>query len=379
MQPSRLIALLVTALLAESAIAQGPAPVIVDPAVRQQVQEQRTVTGEIRARRRSRVAAQEPGAVLLLRAREGERVEKGALLARIDTTRLEIERAQTEADAALAQAVLAERNADFEHATRDLAILRDLDKRGAANPKELLDAETALASANARKLQAEKQLEVIAKRKELVEDRLADAEIRAPFAGTVVTRHIEVGEWLQAGDPVVDLVSTDDLEVWLSVPQRFFGALQTAGSTVEIRVTATGQTLRSERYRFVPQVDSSARNFPLIIDVEDPAQIAPGMSVTATVPTGEKMEALTVHRNAILRNDLGAYVFIAQTTEPGKTMAMQVPVRELFAVADRVVVEGPLEPDTLVVVEGNERLYPTQPLIPEQRKKAAEAEGQGRP
>ncbi|MEM7263720.1 MAG: efflux RND transporter periplasmic adaptor subunit, partial [Planctomycetota bacterium] len=240
--PVLCFALMVLGIGASPLPAQGPppAPVVVDAVVSEEVQEWRQVTGEVRVRHRARVAARESGPLVELTVREGERVEKGALLGKIEATRLEITRAQATADRALAEATLTEREAEATFAERDLAVLRDLENRGATNPKEILDAETALAVASARREQAKRQLAVIEQRTALIEKRLSDTEIRAPFAGTVVTRHAQAGEWHAAGQPVVTLISDRDLEVWLSVPQRYYAAFEDPRLAIEI-TTSVGR------------------------------------------------------------------------------------------------------------------------------------------
>jgi multidrug efflux pump subunit AcrA (membrane-fusion protein) len=82
---------------------------------------------------------------------------------------------------------------------------------------------------------------------------------------------------------------------------------------------------------------------------------------------------LTVSGDAVLRNDIGAYVYVARgggLGTPGTATPANVQVR--FPVADRIVVESSaLQPGDLVVVEGNERLFPGAPVIPQQRGAAA--------
>src|SRR5262245_37061981 len=78
---------------ASTAFAQGPPPatVRVDAAQKQSVQDQRLVTGELRAVQRARVAAEEPGRVTEIPVQAGQHVKKGDLLAQLDGKRLEIE------------------------------------------------------------------------------------------------------------------------------------------------------------------------------------------------------------------------------------------------------------------------------------------------
>ncbi|MEM7518041.1 MAG: biotin/lipoyl-binding protein, partial [Planctomycetota bacterium] len=137
-------------------VAQGPpSPVRVGEVRLETVAEKRRVTGDVRAIRRTSVATREPGLVLEITKREGERVEAGEVLAQLDDSRLRLERDVLAAEKSAAEATLAERRRSAEQSTRDLEILRTLSERNAANRKELLDAETADAVAKARVMQAE--------------------------------------------------------------------------------------------------------------------------------------------------------------------------------------------------------------------------------
>ncbi len=99
------------------------------------------------------------------------------------------------------------------------------------------------------------------------------------------------------------------------------------------------------------------------------------MSLSAWVPTGGRSDELTLSSDAVLRNDIGAYVYV---TCGDKATPANVQVR--FPVDDRMVVESAaLQPGDLIVVEGNERLFPGAPVIPQQRAAGAVDEPEREP
>jgi RND family efflux transporter MFP subunit len=298
--------------LAVAALAQGPTPVHVDTVRSEPVQDHRPVTGDVRAVRRAEVASREPGFLLELSVREGERVEAGALLARVDAERLELGHAVLTAQRAPAQARVREQESEREQSARDVETLDQLAGREAANPKELADARTALSSAEARLEEARGELLVIEARLAELAKRIEDTRVRAPFAGTVTARRTEIGAWLREGDPVVEIVSTDDLELWLEVPQQLFGAVRRAEgeSLGALRVRIGDEELVLASYRAIPDVDVRARTFHLVAARDGTARSirAAGMSVTAEIPTGERTERLTLPRDAVQRNEVGPNV-----------------------------------------------------------------------
>ena len=354
--------------LTASTLGQGgpPAAVTVDDVRLESVQERRLFTGELRAVRRSKVATQEPGLVIELPVVEGLRVSAGDVLARLDPRRLDVEVRRIEADEQAVANIVEERKATLDWRSRDLELYQASYERGAANPKELFDAQSEVRIARARVLQGERQRDVIRARAELLQERLGDMTIRAPFDGVVVIKHTELGEWVGEGDPVVELVSVGDVEAWLDVPQRYYDHV--AGAPVEVDISVGRQKrpgLRA-RARVIPLMDPRARSFALVATLADKdGKLTPGMSIKAWVPTGEVAEHLTVSRDAVLRNDAGAFVYVVREGAEGVHNAVPVSVLEMFPWAARVVVRSEvLEAGDMVIIEGNERLFPMMPVTP---------------
>lgn len=361
-------AVLVAALFCAPALGQmgGPAAVTVERVRREPVQEQRLFTGELRAVRRSKVATQEPGLVIALPVVEGQPVKAGDVLAQLDARRLDVALREIEADEQSVSDIIEERTATMEWRQRDLELYQSSYDRGAANPKELFDAQVQVRIAKARVLQGERQRDVTRARAELLQERLKDMTIKAPFDGVIVIKHTELGEWVGEGDAVVELVSAGRIEAWLDVPQRYYR--QVAGKAVEVGISLGNEKSVMHRgpVRVIPLMDPRARSFYVVAAMDDQeGALTPGMSVKAWIPTGEVVERLTVPRDAVLRNEAGAYVYVARASGEGPANAVPVPVTELFPFNERVVIDADtLEPGAPVIVEGNERLFPMAPVIP---------------
>lgn len=346
---------------------QGPPAVVHVDAVREEVVLRRQqVTGDLRAARRVEVATREKGLVLELAAQEGSVVEAGEVLARIDATQLELDLAVVEAQRAPVLATRAVRESELQIAERDVASLEALVEKRAANPKELADARDQVTAAEARLSASAAELEVLDAQAAKLRQRIADAELRAPFAGTVVQVRTEVGAWLGEGAAVAQLVSTGELEVWLEVPQQLFGALAGFAGAIEVEVGGTGRGFSVSAVEVVPDVDLRSRTFYVVADVKAALPLAAGMSITALVPTEEERPMLTISRDAILRNEVGSYVYAVlpgAEGQPPSAAPMQVQV--LFQSEGRAVIRaGRLQAGMQVVVEGNERLYPMAPIQP---------------
>jgi RND family efflux transporter MFP subunit len=358
------------ALLASPASAleggRPPAPVRVETLRVERTAEQRRVTGTVRAVRRALVASREGGIVLELPVREGGVVEKGAVLARLDGERIGIELAEAVAEEEQAASLVEERRAEEERAVRDAEAVAALAARDAARPKERDDAASASRIAAARTAAAVRAVEVLRRRRAMIDRRLADTEVKAPFAGTVTALRTEVGAWTGEGDAVVELVSTSDLEARLDVPQRSLAPLRMFDGRLRVVVDADGAEHDLATWRIVGDVDPASRSFAVLAGLPASPMLAAGMSLTAYLPTGDEGEHLIVSRGAILRGPTGPYVYVAAPAGEGApSVASMVPVEILFSVGDRAAVRaGGLAAGAKVVVEGNERLFPGAPVIP---------------
>ncbi len=353
-----------------------PTPVRTVAVVEQEIQEHRQVTGDLRAVARSKVATIEQGLVVAFPIEEGDLVKKGDVLARLDDRRIVLELKRITAQAAVAEAVVTMRAAEHERTQRDADTLKELDERRASNPKELADAESDVRVALARKQQAEQDVLALKAEADLLETRLADMAVVAPFDGMIVAKDTEVGQWLGQGDSLAEIVSIGMYDAWLDLPERFAQATQVEGVKIAVEIRAYSQRFAPAAPRIIKEVDETARTFCAVVRVEDKdGRLAPGMSVTGWVPTGKTGKHLLVHRDALMRNEAGFFVYMVSAAPGGHgapsapgapsppPVAMPVQVDIIFEHDHSVAIRpGPLEVGDQLVTEGNERLYPMMPV-----------------
>lgn len=271
-----------------------------------------------------------------------------------------------------------------EKAQRDLKRLRELQTSAGASQNEVDDAVTQIKSAEARLATAIADAESDKAMLSTAERRQSDMTIKAPFAGSVVRKRIEVGEWVSEGDPIIELVAIDSVDAYLDVPERFIAPLSSPGATVLLRIPALDLTIESAVTSVMASGDRLARTFPVRVRIangpDGPAagRLRPGMSVVGMVRTGEPIEALTIHKDAVMRNDAGAFVYF----DAGGAAAV-APIEPQYAFGERVVVRSPvLKPGMGVITQGNERVFPGQPLSvigapPKPEAKPTGEEGKG--
>jgi RND family efflux transporter MFP subunit len=351
---------LVAILWASAVVAQErQVPVRTEPVAIEEVQQTHRVTGSLRAVSRAQVAALEDGQIVEVLVREGTHITKRDVLARLDNRRLRAQIAENEATLNATQAMIEQRRAELVKADQDYKRASQLVQRRVASQQEYDHAEADASVSQARLTAAERQLKQVESQLRLLQVRLDDTTITAPFDGYVVERHVEPGEWVRPGDAIVTLVSTGTIEAWLEVPERFAGDAAQATTPITVEIPAVGQSITVRQGKRVPQMDLRARTFFIVAELSDHAgQFTPGMAVSAWVPVGPRSKQLTVPGDAVIRDAAQAFVYKVQHDDSGRH-AVQVPVRVLFQVAGKVAVAAQdIRPNDHVVVEGNERLLP---------------------
>lgn len=354
-----------------------PATVLTARVGKQVSQPRHEVTGTLRAVSRSQVAAREAGAVEEVLVDEGETVAANQVIARLDLRRADAQIAEALAQQKLAESMITERSAELERAKTDLSMKKALLDDKAISKREFLDSQSAFTVAEAQRAAADDALSEATSRLTLLELRRADLEIKAPFAGVVAARHAEPGQWLTAGQPVATIVSTGDIEAWLQVPERFAGAVGQFGADTPIRVTPLGRDVAAKSLQRVPDIDPASRLFAAVAVLpNESGDLTPGMSVTAALATGPEEPRLTVPVDAVIYTRMGSFVFRVGEAPEGSPMplAERVPATVLYEKEGVAYLESPtLNEGDAIVIEGNDRLFPGQPLIA-QPKSAAEGD-----
>ena len=346
-----------------------PANVIMAPVESKVSTKTLEVVGTLRAKSRSKIAAREAGAILAINFDEGDLVEINAVIATLDARRLDAQIAEAKAQITVAEALVHQKKSRVKRSEIDLAMKEQAFAGNALSESEVLDARSANNVDNSVYTSAQDSLKAAKSRLELLNVRLDDLKILAPFTGRVVERHIEPGEWAEPGSPVVTLVSSGEIEAWLQVPERYAATAQ--GKEIPITLAATGQTLNSTSLTIVPEAEISTRTLQMVATLPNPDDaLVPGLSVSAHLPVSMKAERLAVPVNAIVQGYAGPGIFIPTTLENSPLpVAKRLPVEILFQDNETVFIQAEgLKAGDQVVVEGNERLFPSQPLLIGERK-----------
>lgn len=340
-------------------LAQSPPPaaVRVGEIRKMSVIEKRLVTGQIEPSRRTIVAAEESGRVTIGPAEPGTAVTRGQVVSQIDDALLQVNRQVAEAQVREAQATVDEMQATLATATRNRARIEQLVASDVARKKELEDSQDSESVAKARLALAQAALNRAKGNLRMLEIQLDKTRVIAPFDAYITHKNTEVGQWLSAGDPVVELVETVRVKVKLDVPQFMVDAVP-LDKPIDLNINAIDASRQADVFSIVPDGDPKARTFRVLFKLDNPdGALKPGMSASAQLPTGKTIEALTTPRDAVITTATGSLVYAVRGD-----VAIAVPVIVRFGQGDRFVIDAELAPGDQVVVEGNERLFPGQPV-----------------
>jgi RND family efflux transporter MFP subunit len=152
--------------------------------------------GYVVARTKAAVSAKIPGRLAMLNVSEGSRVEKGAIIARLDNADYAAAVGQAEADVASAKATLIEAQSDRDQMQRDYVRVRDIHAQNPnlVSPQDVENADSRARQADARFGAQSARVDAAAAGQRVAQANLENTYIRAPFSGTVLRKEAEVGE-----------------------------------------------------------------------------------------------------------------------------------------------------------------------------------------
>jgi len=337
------LAVLVTAAVA---FAQPPqADVIVAQADVRRMPNTITLVGTVEPLTRSLIGSEMAGIVDRMPVRQGDLVKAGDLLVQLNNDTVGYQLAEARASQKANEARL--RRWEFE-----VDRLKRLYGDDQANQKELYDAE---AECDWAKYSVEEQKAIVGR----LETDLGKTAITAPFGGFIIARHTEVGEWLDRGGAVVEIVDLSQVLVRVDVPEDAIPFAK-EGDRASIKIDALDRVFDGIVRHVIRQADPKARTFPVEVVVDNPErQLAAGMFARANVISGPEIESVAVPKDALVIREGIAFVGLIMPGPQGATAAALSPVTFGADVGEwMAITSGNVPPGAQVVIRGNERLFP---------------------
>ena len=288
-----------------AAFANPPQTVSDAAATEQDWQKQLKAVGSLRAVRGADLGAQVGGIVSAVHFESGTDVEEGALLVEFqaadDIAKLE----SLKATAALAQLTY----------TRDQRQLQ-----AQAVSQQVVDADQQnLRSANAQVAQQQATVDY--------------KTIRAPFAGKVGIRQVDVGQYLAPGTAIVTLQALDPIYADFTLPQQALAELS-VGQNVTVAIdTFPGQKFTGTIAAINAKVDTATRNVQIRASLANPDhRLLPGMFATVFIDIGTPKKYVTVPQTAITYNPYGSTAYIVDDKTKDDKGQAKLTARQVFVV-----------------------------------------------
>ncbi len=186
--------------------------------------------------------------------------------------------------------------------------------------------------------------------------------LRAPFAGHLGIRAVDVGQYLNAGTTVVTLQALDPIYVDFFLPQQALDEIR-IGQAISARVdTYPDQRFSGKITAINPQVDAGSRNVQVRATLGNPdRKLLPGMYATIDIDVGAPQRHITLPQTAIAYNPYGSTVFLVEQQGAART-ARQVFVKTGPTRGDQVAVLSGVKPGDVVVTAGQMKLRNGSPV-----------------
>jgi membrane fusion protein (multidrug efflux system) len=309
-----------------AAAAAGPPPEVVATAeARQEVWEDQLFSvGTVAASQGVTVTSEMAGTVQTIKFESGQRVNEGQVLVELDRS---VEQAQL--GSAQAREQLARTNA---------ARSRTLVAGNAAPKAQLENDESLLRAATAE----------VASLKAQIERKV----VRAPFAGRLGIRMINVGQYLTPGTPITELQSDEQNYVDFTLPQQQIDRLK-LGMVVRINEGGNGPKGQATIAAIQPVVDPLARSGRVRAALAKSIGLTPGMFVNVAVVLPDKRTTVIIPATAMVQASYGDSVFIVEERKDEHGGASKTPDgKPIFVARQQFIKPGEARGDFVEVLDG---------------------------
>lgn len=378
----------------------GPVPVVVGTVVEQSMATMIEVVGTVEPHLATTISAEIAGLVVRFDLKEGDAIQQGkTVVAQLKSSNLELALAEAEAELSRARETLRklkrglrpeeieekraevlERKTWMEKFAKDLERAKSMRTRDIASVSEYDLAESTYLAGKAqyeRTLQSLRVAEAGSRQEDIaaaeadvlrlqaraqrLKEDVQKTSIRAPVSGFITQRYTEVGQWLELGGKVADLVDLRQVLVRVPIHEKDITRIQ-VGNEATITLDAFPErTFTGQVKHIIPQADAASRTFPIKIEVPNTADNAlkAGMFARVKLRAGPAQVAMLIPKDAVVRQAAGQVVFVVQEEK-----ARLVPIKTGRAQDGLVeVLESPLKPGDTVVVTGNETLRDQAPIM----------------
>ncbi|MDH5275983.1 MAG: efflux RND transporter periplasmic adaptor subunit [Gammaproteobacteria bacterium] len=267
-------------------------------AARSSVEETEWAVARIESRAAPPVAAEVAGRIVRILVDEGQTVEKGQVLAELDSQQYRLGKTIDQAEVGRLRAQADNKRREYERAKRLKTENLISEEQIGTIASELSALDEQVRGAEARAADSTR--------------RLGDARIVAPFTGQVAKRNVDVGAYVQVGTAVFEFVDVENLRVRLPFPEYLAPQLK-PGLEVRLTSAASGPGIVTAAINEIqPDINPANRSLSVIVDFTNPGDWRPGASVRADVVLQRRPDAIMVPQVALVRRPSGDVVYVVE-------------------------------------------------------------------
>jgi len=324
---------------AEQELPDPATPVVLVPVELRDVEDHIEASGQLLARYEAQIAAEVPGRITEILLLEGDQADAGAVVLEIDPERRKLEVEDARARLLEAEAALFEQK-------REESRIRELRSKQVASQAQLDRVETQIKLAHARLAAARSHLGI-------AERALRDASVCAPFEGLIATRSVNVGEFVNVGQGLFELVALDPLEVEFSVAEKDSSRV-TLNSEIGVRVAPfPDESFRAVVTLVSPTIDVRTRTLRLKAVLPNPdRRLRPGLFARVDLGVDRRSGVPMIPEEAILYRADEEVVFLLTDGNRVERRSIETGVH----LDGAVEVAAGLEGEELVVTRGHQDL-----------------------
>jgi membrane fusion protein, multidrug efflux system len=241
------------------------------------------VTGSVLSKKNVSISSETAGRVLEVPAIEGMKVNKGQILAKVDSE-------------------VIQRN--IEEMENSLSLAKTIFEKQERLWKQKIGTEIQYLEAKSRKDGLEKSLASL-------KTQLDKAYIRAPFHGTVESVQVRIGELVQPGMPMFQFVGANDLFIEADISESYVGVMS-KGDSVEVSFPSLGNVLQTKVSAVGAIINPNNRTFKVEVVLPNIEGIKPNMISVLKIQDYKNPIAVVVPSHLILSDNRGDYLFIVE-------------------------------------------------------------------
>ena len=278
-----------------------------------------TFLGMFEAYRQNTISSDAQGKLIKLNVEEGDRVSQGQLIAKVDDEMLRLQLDNAEV------AIEGYKNDDARYS--------NLSKENAIPAVQVEKTKLGLRSSEIQKNQIQKQLR--------------STSITAPFSGVVTKKMVDLGSFIGAGTPVVELTDISSLKLTVNVPERDILKFK-LGQTVEIKADIYGDRMFKGKVSNIGVQADKSHNFKIQIVIPNPKQeLMAGMYGSVSLSNDKSTTALAIPRKALVGSSKDPHVYVIRNGKAeltsfnaGTSDGDYIEVISGLSKSDRIVVKG---------------------------------------